>query len=121
MYGTEEEVGIAIKEAGVPRDELFITNKVAHGIDDIPAAAEQSLVKQSPSGSVITYVRMSKRHLGEHRTIRSSISLSITRICNAQMDMFHGCVRMVFSSVSILRMTTGLEWRYCLLRLRNGA
>lgn len=45
MYGTEEEVGAAIKEAGVPRDRLFITNKVAQGIDDIPAAVEQSLQK----------------------------------------------------------------------------
>lgn len=45
MYGTEEEVGVAIKEAGVPRDKLFITNKVAQGIDDIPAAMEQSLQK----------------------------------------------------------------------------
>ncbi|KAK4159039.1 NAD/NADP-dependent indole-3-acetaldehyde reductase [Cladorrhinum sp. PSN259] len=45
MYGTEEEVGIAIKESGVRRDKLFITNKVAQGIDDIPAAMEQSLQK----------------------------------------------------------------------------
>ena len=45
MYGTEEEVGVAIKEAGVPREELFITNKVAQGIADIPAALEQSLRK----------------------------------------------------------------------------
>lgn len=29
MYGTEEEVAIAIKESGVPREKLFITNKVA--------------------------------------------------------------------------------------------
>ncbi len=45
MYGTEEEVGVAIKEAGVPREKLFITNKVAQGIDDIPAAIDQSLKK----------------------------------------------------------------------------
>ncbi|KAK7965812.1 uncharacterized protein PG986_000089 [Apiospora aurea] len=45
MYGTEEEVGIAVKEAGVPREKLFITNKVAQGIDDIPAALQQSLQK----------------------------------------------------------------------------
>lgn len=32
MYGTEEEVGLAIKEAGVPREQLFITNKVSHSI-----------------------------------------------------------------------------------------
>ncbi|KAI9163602.1 NAD/NADP-dependent indole-3-acetaldehyde reductase [Paramyrothecium foliicola] len=44
-YGTEEEVGLAIKDAGVPREKLYITNKVAQGIDDIPAAMEQSLQK----------------------------------------------------------------------------
>ena len=45
MYGTEEEVGIAIEEAGVLREKLFITNKVAQGIEDIPAALDQSLKK----------------------------------------------------------------------------
>ncbi|KAH6620737.1 NADP-dependent oxidoreductase domain-containing protein [Chaetomium sp. MPI-SDFR-AT-0129] len=45
MYGTEEEVGVAIKESGVPREKLFITNKVAQGIDDIEAAIDQSLQK----------------------------------------------------------------------------
>ncbi|KAH6718668.1 NADP-dependent oxidoreductase domain-containing protein [Leptodontidium sp. MPI-SDFR-AT-0119] len=42
MYGTEEEVGVAIEESGVPREKLFITNKVTQGIDDIPAALDQS-------------------------------------------------------------------------------
>ncbi|KAL7919040.1 NADP-dependent oxidoreductase domain-containing protein [Trichoderma austrokoningii] len=45
MYGTEEEVGRAIQESGVPREKLFITNKVSHGIDDIHAALQQSLEK----------------------------------------------------------------------------
>ncbi|KAI1115030.1 NADP-dependent oxidoreductase domain-containing protein [Nemania sp. NC0429] len=45
MYGTEEEVGLAIKESGIPRERLCITNKVAQGIEDIPAALEQSLKK----------------------------------------------------------------------------
>ena len=45
MYGTEEEVGIAIKEANIPREKLFITNKAAQGIDNIPAALDQSLKK----------------------------------------------------------------------------
>ncbi|KAL2832818.1 NADP-dependent oxidoreductase domain-containing protein [Aspergillus cavernicola] len=45
MYENEEEVGVAIKEAGVPREKLFITNKVAQGIDDIHAAVTQSLEK----------------------------------------------------------------------------
>ncbi|EHK20638.1 uncharacterized protein TRIVIDRAFT_154427 [Trichoderma virens Gv29-8] len=45
MYGTEEEVGRAIQESGVPREKLFITNKVAQGIDDIHAAIQESLKK----------------------------------------------------------------------------
>ncbi|KAK4150481.1 NADP-dependent oxidoreductase domain-containing protein [Chaetomidium leptoderma] len=45
MYGTEEEVGIAIKESGVPREKLFFTNKVAQGIGDIEAAIDQGLEK----------------------------------------------------------------------------
>lgn len=45
MYGTEEEIGFAIKEANVPRDKLFITNKVAQGIEDIPGALDRSLKK----------------------------------------------------------------------------
>ncbi|OQV06383.1 hypothetical protein CLAIMM_10954 [Cladophialophora immunda] len=45
MYGTEEEVGVAIEDASVPRDKLFITNKVTQGIDDIPEAVDQSLQK----------------------------------------------------------------------------
>ncbi len=51
MYGTEEEVGIAIKEAGVSREKLFITNKVAQGIEDIPGALDQSLKKLQTSYS----------------------------------------------------------------------
>lgn len=45
MYGTEEEVGVAIKEAGVPREKLFVTDKVAHSIEDIPGALAESLRK----------------------------------------------------------------------------
>jgi diketogulonate reductase-like aldo/keto reductase len=43
MCGIEEEVAVAIKEAKVSREKLFITNKVAQGIDDIPAAIYQRL------------------------------------------------------------------------------
>lgn len=45
IYGTEEEVGFAIKESGVPREELFITTKVLEGLYDIPAAIDSSLSK----------------------------------------------------------------------------
>ncbi|KAJ5713911.1 Aldo/keto reductase [Penicillium malachiteum] len=45
IYGTEEEVGIAIKECGVARKELFITTKVLEGLYGIPTAIESSLSK----------------------------------------------------------------------------
>lgn len=42
-YGTEREVGIAIKESGIPRDQLFITTKVLEGWRDVPGALDASL------------------------------------------------------------------------------
>ncbi|KAF4614392.1 hypothetical protein G7Y89_g15345 [Cudoniella acicularis] len=43
-YGNEEEIGVAIKESGVPRKELFITTKV-RDIKDLPGAIDVSLEK----------------------------------------------------------------------------
>ncbi|KAI9774928.1 MAG: hypothetical protein M1840_000144 [Geoglossum simile] len=43
VYGTERELGIAIKESGVPRAELFVTTKVWRGMNDIAKAFEASL------------------------------------------------------------------------------
>ncbi|KAF2742912.1 aldo-keto reductase family 1 member C13 [Sporormia fimetaria CBS 119925] len=44
MYKTETELGIAIKESGVPREKLFITTKIPGG-DDIEGALRTSLKK----------------------------------------------------------------------------
>ena len=44
-YGTEEEIGVAIKESAVPREELFVTTKVLEGIHDVLAAIKTSLAK----------------------------------------------------------------------------
>lgn len=46
VYGNEEGVGRAIRDAGVPREELFVTTKLwndAQGFDDAIAACEASL------------------------------------------------------------------------------
>lgn len=43
-YGNEEEIGVAVKESGVPREELFITTKV-RDIKDLPGAIDVSLEK----------------------------------------------------------------------------
>ncbi|MGE7667782.1 aldo/keto reductase [Ureibacillus composti] len=48
LYGNEEEVGIAIRESGVPREEIFITTKVWNkdqGYDLTLRAFETSLKK----------------------------------------------------------------------------
>lgn len=45
VYNTEEELGDAIKQSKVPREELFVTTKVITHIDDIPAAIDRSLKK----------------------------------------------------------------------------
>ncbi|GAW17720.1 hypothetical protein ANO14919_071860 [Xylariales sp. No.14919] len=42
-YGTEREVGIAIRESGISRDKLFITTKVLDGWADVPKAIDASL------------------------------------------------------------------------------
>jgi len=48
IYGNEKSVGTAIKECGVPREELFITSKLwnnEHGYDRTMAAFEVSMKK----------------------------------------------------------------------------
>lgn len=47
-YGTEPELGQAIKESGVPREQLFVVTKVAQTItegkiEDLPVALDASL------------------------------------------------------------------------------
>jgi hypothetical protein len=44
-YGTEEEVGIAIKESGIPRADFFVTTKVQDNVRNIPDAIQTSLEK----------------------------------------------------------------------------
>jgi diketogulonate reductase-like aldo/keto reductase len=44
-YGNEAEMGQAIKESGIPREELFVTTKVVETIADVPRAIETSLRK----------------------------------------------------------------------------
>jgi 2,5-diketo-D-gluconate reductase A len=48
MYGNEREVGQAIAESGIPRDEIFVTTKLnndRHGHDDAIKALDESLEK----------------------------------------------------------------------------
>lgn len=48
VYGNEAEVGRAIAESGVPRDDIFLTTKVwpeRYRRDDLPVSVEESLQK----------------------------------------------------------------------------
>lgn len=45
VYGTEQELGIAIQESGVEREKLFVTTKVITSIADISKAIDASLEK----------------------------------------------------------------------------
>ncbi|KAI9840503.1 MAG: hypothetical protein M1837_001563 [Sclerophora amabilis] len=45
VYNTEPEVGVAVKECGVPREQLYVVTKVNQGVSDIPKAFEASLQK----------------------------------------------------------------------------
>lgn len=47
-YGTEPELGQAIKESGVPREKLYVSSKgvqtVSEGsVEDLPKAVDESL------------------------------------------------------------------------------
>jgi diketogulonate reductase-like aldo/keto reductase len=44
-YGTEEELGVALQEAEVRRDQLFVTTKVLKNIKDPENALKTSLKK----------------------------------------------------------------------------
>lgn len=45
VYKTEPELGIAIKESGVPREKLYVVTKVNNNIGDIEGALKASLKK----------------------------------------------------------------------------
>ena len=54
IYGNERRVGLAIKDSGIPRDEIFITTKVwnaAQGYESTLQAFEESILKLN-----VTYV-----------------------------------------------------------------
>ncbi len=48
MYGNEEDVGVAVRESGIPREEVFVTTKLwftEHGFDRAQEAARKSLAR----------------------------------------------------------------------------
>jgi diketogulonate reductase-like aldo/keto reductase len=48
VYCTEREIGQALRQTGVSRDDIFLTTKTLN-LDDVEGALEQSLVQlQTP-------------------------------------------------------------------------
>jgi len=45
VYGTDKEIGVAIKESGVDRKKLFVTTKVYPNISNIPKALDDALAR----------------------------------------------------------------------------
>ena len=45
MYNTEAELGKAIKDSKIPREEFYVTTKVHKNVKDIPSALDASLKK----------------------------------------------------------------------------
>jgi diketogulonate reductase-like aldo/keto reductase len=45
VYKTEPELGIAIKQSGVPREKLYVVTKVNKNVKDIENALKDSLKK----------------------------------------------------------------------------
>ncbi|GAB19043.1 putative aldo/keto reductase [Gordonia effusa NBRC 100432] len=59
MYGNEAEVGQAVRESGIPRDEIFVTSKLnnnAHAPEADTAAAAQRTVDALDIGPVDLYL-----------------------------------------------------------------
>ena len=52
MYGNEKEVGEAIAESGIPRDEIFVTSKLNNGFHD--PAARWRTARSRPTCSAAT-------------------------------------------------------------------
>lgn len=44
-YGTEREVGMAVRESGAPRRDVFVTTKVYQNWENVEAAVQGSLDK----------------------------------------------------------------------------
>src|SRR5690625_757877 len=80
FYGNEEGVGQAIKDSGIPRDDIFITTKVwndEQGYDNTLAAYERSLEKLQidaadlylihwPVPKLFPETRSEERRVGKH-------------------------------------------------------
>ena len=45
MYGTDEEVALALKASNVPRSELFITSKLLKSFSDVDTAGSIQAVR----------------------------------------------------------------------------
>jgi diketogulonate reductase-like aldo/keto reductase len=84
IYGNEDDVGRAVRESGVPRDQLFVTTKLwnaDHGYDKALHACEQSLKRLG-----LDYVDLYLIHWPEpkrHDSWRALVKLQAEGKCRA--------------------------------------
>ncbi len=76
MYGNEREVGQAIAESGVPREDVFVTTKLAndrHGYDEAIAALGESLRRLGTDYVDLFLIHWPRPRLGKYvrRGVRS--------------------------------------------------
>lgn len=88
IYGNEASVGRAIKDSGVPREELFVTTKLwnnNHTYDDAKAALEESLSKLE-----LDYVDLYLIHWPNPQSVRENIGWEVRNreVWRAMEDMY---------------------------------
>lgn len=88
IYGNEASVGRAIKDSGVPREELFVTTKLwnnNHTYDDAKAALEESLSKLE-----LDYVDLYLIHWPNPKSVRENIGWEVRNreVWRAMEDMY---------------------------------
>ena len=101
-YGNEESVGRAIKDSGIPREELFITTKLwnSHGTyDETKKAFEQSLKRLG-----LTYVDLYLIHWANPIKHRANYEVRNAEVYRAMEDLyFEGKIRAIGVSNFMVR------------------
>ena len=83
-YGNEESVGRALRDSGVPRDEVFITTKFFPALEDPAAEAEQASngwasIRSTSTSS--TGLRVARPGRGPGWSVRASAAMRARSAC----------------------------------------
>ncbi len=74
VYGNEGEVGRALRDSGIPREQLFVTTKLPGNATDVRATLEQSLAKLATDYVDLWLIHWPPAQSYEHST-NSSVRL----------------------------------------------